>query len=120
MGKHVVGAAVSLTINGKQLILTGSVKLNLGGEENERIEANRTVLVKKKWTSAEVEGEAIKTKDLNLTELKNTEDGTIEVIAGDKTTYVLRDVYAEGDFKLDTEENKFSYKFFSPYGAEEL
>ena len=56
MGKHVVGGAVSVTINGKQLILTGSVKLNLGGEENERIEANRTTLVKKKWTSAEVEG----------------------------------------------------------------
>lgn len=120
MGKHVVGRAISIKLNGRLLEMVGSFKLNLGGDENERIEGNHTVKIKKKFVPAEIEGEAIKTKDLNLSELKATEDGIIEAIGGDGTVYVLRDVYAEGNFQIDTSENKFTYKFFSPYAAEEL
>ena len=120
MGKHVIGRAVSLKLDGEVIEMVGSFKLDVGGDQNEVIEGNRTIKFKKKFTPATIEGEALKNPDTKMSKLKSVEDGTIEAIAGDGTVYVLREVYPTGDFKLDTEESKFSYQFTSPHQAEEL
>lgn len=106
------GGIIQVQFNGEIVDAKGSWSYDLGKPKREAIlGADRLHGYKETPTVAYIEGEITDRGTLDLAALSSITDATVTLTLANGKTIVLRDAYAAGDWKGQTEEGNISARF---------